>query len=49
MPVVLEAMALGATGRQRKNRIKPVQCLNGGLLVHTEDGCMLGRLQIQPD
>jgi len=49
MAEVLEAVPLGATGRKRQHRIEPVQSLNGGLLIHTEDGSMLRRIQVQPD
>jgi hypothetical protein len=35
--------------RERQNGVEPVQRLNGGLLVHTKDGRMLGRVQIQAD
>ena len=49
MPVVLEAVALGAAWRKRQNRIEPVQSLNSGLLIHTKDGRMLGWVKVQPD
>src|SRR3954451_24467114 len=47
--IVLETMALGAARRQWQDGIEPVQCLNRGLLVNTEDGRMLRRLHVQPD
>src|SRR5438270_13192862 len=34
--VILEAMALGAPGRERQHRIESIQGLNGRLLVHAE-------------
>ena len=49
MPVVLETVALGAPRRQREHRIGSIQRLNGGLLIHAEHSCMLGRLQVEPD
>src|ERR1700733_13125920 len=49
MPVVFESMALGAAGRKRQNRIQPIQRLNGSLLIDTEHGSMLWRVQVQPD
>ena len=49
MPDVLEAVSLGATGRQRQNGIAAVERLNRGLLIHAEDGGMLRRIQIQAD
>ena len=33
MPVVLKAMPLGSSRRQRQHRIKPIEGLNGGLFV----------------
>lgn len=49
MSVVFEPMAFGAAGRKRQHRIEPVQRLNGGLLVDTEDGRVLRRVQIEAD
>ena len=49
VPEVLEAMALGAPGRQRQHRILAVQRLDRGLLVHAEHRRMLRRVQVQPD
>jgi 20S proteasome alpha/beta subunit len=46
---VLEAVALGAAGRQRQDRIASVEGLNRGLFIDAEDGCVLRRIQIQPD
>jgi hypothetical protein len=42
-------MALSASGRERKDGIEAVQRLNRGLLVEAEDGCMLGRIDVEPD
>ena len=49
MPVVFESMTLGAAGRKGQNRIQPIQRLNGSLLIDTEHGSMLWRVQVQPD
>ena len=49
VPVILEAVAFSATRGKRQHWIEPVQGLNGGFLIHTEDGRMLGWLQVQPD
>src|SRR4029077_6793312 len=49
MPVVYKPMALGASWRKRQYRVQPVQSLNGGLLIDTEHGSMLRRIQIEPD
>ena len=46
---VLEAVSLGATGRQRQNGIATVERLNRGLFIHAEDGGMLRRIQIERD
>ena len=46
---VLEAVSLGAAGRQRQNGIAAVEGLNRGLFIDAEDGRMLRRIQIQPD
>jgi hypothetical protein len=48
MPVVLEAVPLGAARRKRQNWIEPVQSLNGGLLIHTADGGILGWVKVHP-
>ncbi len=47
--VVLEAVTLGPSGRERQDGIEPIQGLNGGLFVDAEDGRMLGRVQIKAD
>src|SRR5215831_234804 len=49
MPVVLEAMTLGASGRERENRVEPIQSLDRRLLIDAEHGCMLRRIQIQTE
>ena len=49
MPVVFKSVALGAARRKRQHRIEPIQRLNGSLLIDTEHGSMLRRVQVQPD
>ena len=49
MPVVLEAVSLGASGRQRQHGIEAVQRLNGRLLVDGEDGRVVRRIDVQAD
>ena len=49
MPVVLEAVTLGASRRERQNGIEPIQGLDGGLLIDAKHGGMLRRPQIQAD
>src|ERR1700723_756743 len=49
MTVVLESVPLDAARRKWKNRIETVQRLNGGLLSHTKNGCVLRWVQIQTD
>ncbi len=49
VPVVFKSMAFGAAGGKRQNRIEPIQCLNRRLLINTEHGGMLRRIQIQSD
>ena len=49
MPVVFEPMPLGSPGRKREHRIKPIQSLNGGLLIYAKHGGVLRRFHIQPD
>ena len=49
MPVVLETMTLGASRRERQNRIEPIQGLDGGFLIDAEHRGMLRRPQIQAD
>jgi hypothetical protein len=41
MPVVLESMPFGATGRQGQDGIETIQGLDRRFLVYTEDGSML--------
>src|SRR5215469_2052601 len=47
MPAVLKAVAFGSPRRHREHGIEAVQCLYGGLLVHTEQGRVLRRVQVQ--
>lgn len=47
--VILEAVALGAAGRQRQDGVESIEGLDGGLLIEAEDRCVLRRLQIQAD
>src|SRR5271169_473758 len=47
MPVVLEAVPFGASGRERQDGIETIQGLNGGLLIDAEHGCVLRRVQIE--
>ena len=44
MAVVLEAVAFGASRRERQDGIETVQGLNGGLFIDAEHGCMLRRV-----
>ena len=45
--VVLESVPFGSSGRKRQDRIKPVERLDGGLFIDTEDRGMGRGLQIQ--
>ena len=45
--VILKSVPFGSSRRKRQDRIKPVECLNGGLFVDTEDRRMGRGLQIQ--
>ena len=47
--LVLEAVALGATGRQRQHPVLAVERLNRGLLIHAEHGGVRGRVKVQAD
>ena len=47
--IVLKAMTLGSTCRQRQNRIFAIQCLNGRLLIDREHRRVLGWMKVQPD
>ena len=49
MAVILEPMAFGAAGRERQDRIQPIECLNRRLLVGREHGRVLRWIHIQPD
>ena len=49
MAVILEAVAFGASRRERQDGIETIQGLNGGLLIHTKHGGVLGRVQIESD
>ena len=49
MPVVFKSMPFHAAGRQGQHRIQTVQSLDCRLLVHTENGSVLRRIQIQPN
>ena len=43
VPVVLEAVAFGASRRGRQDGIETIQGLNGGLFIDAEHGCVLRR------
>jgi hypothetical protein len=47
--VVLEAVPLQPSGRQRQKRVEPVEGLDGRLLVEAEDRCVLLRIDVEPD
>ena len=49
MPVVLEAVAFGASRRERQDGIETIQGLNGGLLIDAEHGRVLRRVQIEAE
>ena len=49
MPVVLEAVTLGASGGKRQDRVEAIQGLNSRLLVNAEHGGMLRWTQIESD
>src|ERR1017187_5417315 len=49
MPVVLKAVTLGASWRERQNGIETIQGLNGGLLINAEHGRVLERVQIEAE
>jgi hypothetical protein len=49
VPVVLEAVAFGASRRERQDGIETVQGLNGGLLLDAEHGRVLRRVQIEAE
>jgi hypothetical protein len=47
--VVLEAVAFGASRRERQDGIETIQSLNGGLLIDAEHGRVLRRAQIEAE
>ena len=47
--IVLEAVAFGASRRERQDGIETIQGLNGGLLIDAEHGGVLRRAQIQAE
>src|SRR6185312_7691162 len=47
MAVVLKAVPLGPPRGERQDRIEAIQSLDGGLLIHAENSCMLRRMQVQ--
>src|SRR5437764_12831223 len=49
VPVVLEAVSLGASGRERQHRVETVERLNGRFLVNGEDRRVVRRIDIQTD
>ena len=49
MSVVLEAVAFGASRRERQDGIETIQGLNGSLLIDAEHGCVLRRAQIEAE
>ena len=49
VPVVLEAMALGASRRQRQHRVLAIQRLNRSLLIHAEHRRVLLRFTSHRD
>jgi hypothetical protein len=49
VPLIFKSMAFDAAGGKRQNRIESIKSLNRCLLINTEHGGMLRRIQIQPD
>ena len=49
MPVVLEAVTFGASGRKRQNRIEPIESLNGSFFIDAEYSRVLRRVQVQTE
>ena len=47
--LVLEAVALGASGRQRQHAVAAVERLNGGLFVDAEHGGVPRRVEVKAD
>ena len=48
VPVVLEPVAFSASGRERQQRINPVERLDRRLLVNAEDDGVLRRIELEP-
>jgi hypothetical protein len=42
-------VGLGAHGGDRQHGVKPIERLNGRLLIHTKDGGVGGRVHVDPD
>src|SRR6266849_4236275 len=49
MAVILKAMPFGPSGRERQNRIEPIQGLDSAFLVHAENSGIGRRLEVKPD
>lgn len=49
VPLVLEAVPLGAARRQRQHGIEAVEGLDRRFLIHREHGRVVGRIHVQPD
>src|SRR6185503_9100563 len=47
MAIILKTVTLGTPGRERQNRVQPIQSLDGGLLINTKNRRVLGRFEIQ--
>src|SRR6185295_6906383 len=47
MPEVLESVALDPAWRKGQDRVEPIQSLDGGLLIDTEDGSVLRRFEVE--
>ena len=47
--VIFKPIAFDAAGGKRQDRVEPIECLNRRLLINTEHGGMLRRVQIQSD
>ena len=48
MAVILKAVPFGPSGRERQNRIEPIQGLDSAFLVHAENSGIGGRLAGRP-
>jgi len=46
---VFKAVRFGPPGRKRQDGIETIQSLDGAFFIHTEDGGMSRRMQIEPD